>query len=307
VTRLARALLLLAAVPAFALTATPAATAAPAPAQVEAEAVSARGTAVRADAAASGRRAIVLAPGRSITVRVSAPATGSRLVLRLRTAAGRTTHAPAVVVDGRRAAAVPVPGRTWRDQVVGAGHSAGTHTVTITNRPGRRRLALLVDRVAFVPGSGRVVAPATAKAPAPATATAKPPAPAAAAAPVDDAYEARIVALVNAERAAAGLPRLAVSTCADRFAEDWSATMARTSVFEHRPSLGTVLTGCRASAVGENIAYGSVSADRMMAMWMGSAGHRANILSSRFTHIGVGAAPTADGRTYGTQNFLRLT
>ncbi len=122
---------------------------------------------------------------------------------------------------------------------------------------------------------------------------------------VDDAYEARIVTLVNAERAAAGLPRLAVSTCADRYAEDWSATMARTSALQHRPALKTVMTSCRASAVGENIASGAVSADQMMAMWMKSPGHRANILSSRFTHIGVAAARTATGRVYGTQQFLR--
>ncbi len=130
--------------------------------------------------------------------------------------------------------------------------------------------------------------------------------PAAAAAPVDDAYEARVVQLVNAHRTAAGLPRLAVSACADRYAEHWSATMARTSAFAHRPSLTTVLTACRAAAVGENIAYGSVSADRMVTMWMRSPGHRANILSRGFTHIGVGAARTGGGRTYGTQNFLRL-
>jgi uncharacterized protein YkwD len=44
----------------------------------------------------------------------------------------------------------------------------------------------------------------------------------------------------------------------------------------------------------------------MVAMWMRSPGHRANILSSRFTHIGVGAARTGSGQTYGTQNFLQL-
>lgn len=140
----------------------------------------------------------------------------------------------------------------------------------------------------------------------PASPAAAAPVPTPAPAAVDDAYETRIVQLVNAQRAAAGLPRLTVSTCADRFAEGWSATMARTSVFAHRPALRTVMTGCRASGVGENIAYGAVSADRMMSMWMRSPGHRANILSSRFTHIGVAAARTATGRTYGTQNFLRL-
>ncbi len=280
--------------PALAVTAAPAAAApaaaAPVPAQVEAEAVRSRGAVLR-DVSASGDRARVLAPGRSLTVRLSAPATGGRLVLRLRTATGTTGRAPAVTVDGLHASSSPVRGRTWRDQVVGAGHSAGAHTVTITNPTGPRRRALLVDRVGFVPALPRAITPSPSTPPP---------------APVDDAYEARIVELVNAERTAARMPRLTVSTCADRSAEEWSATMARTSVFAHRPSLGTVMTGCRASAVGENIAYGAVSADRMMAMWMASAGHRANILSSRFTHIGVGAVRTAPGRTYGTQNFLRL-
>jgi uncharacterized protein YkwD len=39
---------------------------------------------------------------------------------------------------------------------------------------------------------------------------------------------------------------------------------------------------------------------------MNSAGHRANILNPRYTHIGVGATTTASGRVYGTQNFLSL-
>ena len=275
-TRIARALLALTALPALAITATPAA-AAPIPAQVEAEAV--RSASVVQDAAASGRRAAVLAPGRSLTVRVTAPKTGSRLHLRLRPPGGAAALA-AVSADGGRPAGLPVPGQTWRDHVVGAGHSAAPHTVTITN-PAGRSSALLVDRVSFVAARSHAVAP------------------------LDDAYETRIVQLVNSHRTAAGLPRLAVSPCADRFAEDWSATMARTSAFQHRPALGTVMTTCRGKAVGENIAAGAVTADQMMAMWMRSPGHRANILSSRFTHIGVAAA-TVGGRTYGTQNFLRL-
>ena len=279
-TRLARALLVLTALPAFAVSATPAAAAAPTPATVEAEAV--RSVLVVPDAAASGQRAAVLPAGRSLTVRVSAPATGSRLVLRLRTVNGARTQA-AVTVDGGRTAGLPVGSWAWRDHAVGSGHRAGPHTVTITN-PGGRRPTVVVDRVGYVPAHPRAVTPPR----------------------VDDAFETRIVQLVNAHRAAARLPRLAVSTCADRFAEDWSATMARTSAFQHRPALRTVMTGCRASAVGENIAAGAVSADQMMAMWMRSPGHRANILNSRFTHIGVAAAPAAGGRTYGTQNFLRL-
>ncbi|RKY19266.1 MAG: hypothetical protein DRP63_00910 [Planctomycetota bacterium] len=40
--------------------------------------------------------------------------------------------------------------------------------------------------------------------------------------------------------------------------------------------------------VGENIAYGFDSPQSVMQAWMNSPGHRSNILSSNYTHIGVG-------------------
>jgi uncharacterized protein YkwD len=123
---------------------------------------------------------------------------------------------------------------------------------------------------------------------------------------VDAAYEGRIVELVNVERAKAGLRPLTVSPCADRYAHEWSASMAASGQLVHRSDLGAVMTACGARAIGENIAYGTVTADEMMAMWMGSTGHRANILNASYTHIGVGIARTSTGRVYGTQNFLTL-
>jgi len=54
----------------------------------------------------------------------------------------------------------------------------------------------------------------------------------------------------------------------------------------------------------ENIARtGSPSASGVMNAWMGSAGHRANILNPNLTHIGVGVVQGSDGRWYWTQNF----
>ena len=82
--------------------------------------------------------------------------------------------------------------------------------------------------------------------------------------------------------------------------------MATTGVMAHRTDLGTVMQVCSARGVAENIAYGNVTADTMMAMWMNSPGHRANILRPNYTHIGVGATATAAGRVYGTQIFLTL-
>jgi uncharacterized protein YkwD len=139
-----------------------------------------------------------------------------------------------------------------------------------------------------------VPSPAAPKPPA----TSTPTAPTAAA-----AYESRILVLVNAERAKAGLRPLAMIGCADNYANSWAATMARTGTFAHQ-SLGPILSACSARGAGENIAYGSVTADAMMTMWMNSPGHRANILNGAYTHIGIGAVKAANGRWYGVQDFV---
>jgi uncharacterized protein YkwD len=118
------------------------------------------------------------------------------------------------------------------------------------------------------------------------------------------AYESRVLVLVNAERAKKGLRPLSLLGCADSYANSWAATMARTGKFAHQ-SLSPIVKSCSARAAGENIAYGNVSADQMMTMWMKSPGHRANILNGSFTHIGIGAVKTSSGRWYGVQDFVR--
>jgi uncharacterized protein YkwD len=117
------------------------------------------------------------------------------------------------------------------------------------------------------------------------------------------AYESRILVLVNAERAKAGLRPLALISCADTYADNWAASMARTGTFAHQ-SLTPIMKACAARGAGENIAYGNVTADQMMTMWMNSPGHRANILNGAFTHIGIGAVKTSSGRWYGVQDFI---
>ena len=51
--------------------------------------------------------------------------------------------------------------------------------------------------------------------------------------------------------------------------------------------------------IGENIAAGQTSPERVMTAWMNSEGHRANILNASFTRLGVGGY--ADG---GLQRLL---
>ena len=93
-----------------------------------------------------------------------------------------------------------------------------------------------------------------------------------------------------------------MSPCATHFAAPWATHMAATSSLVHQ-SLAPIMR-CPARAAGENIAYGAVTADQMMSMWMNSPGHRANILSPGFTRIGVGAVRTTSGRWWATQDFV---
>jgi uncharacterized protein YkwD len=120
-----------------------------------------------------------------------------------------------------------------------------------------------------------------------------------------NAYESRILTLVNAQRATSGLAALTLSSCADSYAERWAAHLAQIGSLVHS-SLGNLLGGCHARFVGENIGYGPVSADAMMRMWMASPGHRANILNPRFTAIGIGAVQTSGGVWYAAQDFVEL-
>src|SRR5919109_1185606 len=57
------------------------------------------------------------------------------------------------------------------------------------------------------------------------------------------------------------------------------------------------------SAIGENIAAGYPTPEAVVAGWMSSPGHRANILSPNFTEIGIGLAQGGKYGSYWTQDF----
>lgn len=118
-------------------------------------------------------------------------------------------------------------------------------------------------------------------------------------------YSDRVLALTNAERTSRGLRALQPSPCADGFADSWAVSLSTLGSLSHQ-ALSPILSTCRASRVGENVAYGNVTPEQLVAMWMGSTGHRANILNAAFTHLGVGAVSTSTGRVYGVQVFVTL-
>lgn len=124
-------------------------------------------------------------------------------------------------------------------------------------------------------------------------------------------FEAQVVRLVNQERAKRGLKALEHNWELSRVARHKSMDMRDRNYFSHTsPTYGSPFTmirnyGIRYSAAGENIAMGQSTPQAVVQSWMNSPGHRANILSTNFTEIGVGYAKGGSGRHYWTQMFIR--
>ncbi|WP_151482929.1 CAP domain-containing protein [Streptomyces albicerus] len=120
---------------------------------------------------------------------------------------------------------------------------------------------------------------------------------------------AEVVALTNAERAAAGLPPLAGDQLLTSAAQAHSADMVARAFYSHTSPDGSepwhraAAAGSTRRTIGENIACGQRSAAEVVRGWMDSPGHRANILKPAFTHIGVGFAGGGAAGTYWTQLF----
>lgn len=127
--------------------------------------------------------------------------------------------------------------------------------------------------------------------------------------------ESSVLACTNQERMRYGLPPLRLDPALARAARGHSDEMLRLRYFSHdspTPSQRDVSQRCAAAGcpyveVGENIAYYQGYgldniAQRVVADWMASPGHRANILRARYTAIGVGIS-FDHGVIMATQDF----
>ena len=122
---------------------------------------------------------------------------------------------------------------------------------------------------------------------------------------------ARVIELTNAERGRVGVAPLAPSATLALAAQGYAEVLAEGPCFGH--NCGSTLSerldraGYRERAAwGENIASGYATPEAVVAGWMSSTGHRANILSDQYRDLGVGVAIAGDtGRLYWVQNFGR--
>lgn len=108
--------------------------------------------------------------------------------------------------------------------------------------------------------------------------------------------ELEACALVNALRAEHGLSPLDVDASVSAGARVKSRDMKTSGYFSHTsPSYGTPFQmmktlGISYRSAGENIAQGYSTAQAVVSAWMRSQSHRDNLLSSRYTTMGIGYA-----------------
>ncbi|MGV3758809.1 MAG: CAP domain-containing protein [Actinomycetota bacterium] len=112
----------------------------------------------------------------------------------------------------------------------------------------------------------------------------------------------------NSLRSSHGLPALQEHDQLTEKAEAWAQHMARTGQLAHS-NLSSGLDGLAWRALGENVGVSTPTADTLRTIhdkFVASSTHRANLLRSGFTHMGVGVATGADGRVWVAEVFATL-
>jgi len=106
-------------------------------------------------------------------------------------------------------------------------------------------------------------------------------------------FAQQVLDLVNQERQKAGLSPLSMHSGLNKVAMAKAQDMYNNNYFDHQsPTYGSPFDmmksfGITYSTAGENIAKGQTSPAEVMNQWMNSPGHRANILNSSYTQIGI--------------------
>jgi uncharacterized protein YkwD len=125
-------------------------------------------------------------------------------------------------------------------------------------------------------------------------------------APADDT--AQVLSLLNAERAKVSCPVLTEDSALTAAAQAHSVDMSTRKALTHTDASGAdPFTRAQAAGVltlrSENVADGQATPDEVVADWMQSAKHKANILDCGVTTAGIGVATSADGTRYWTADF----
>ena len=122
-----------------------------------------------------------------------------------------------------------------------------------------------------------------------------------------DQFDLRVLQLVNQFRAENGRASLTLSEKLDKAADKYANLMASQNIMSH--TLNNTTIGSRTTAEGyvwnsvsENIAKGYTTPEQVVQAWINSPGHRANMLATNITHMGLGYSSNGH---YWSQSFAR--
>ena len=116
-------------------------------------------------------------------------------------------------------------------------------------------------------------------------------------------------ALLNQDRAANGLPALTLNSKLTSLADAYAADMIKRGYFSHYNPEGQSPfdrmnnAGISYKTAGENLAI-NTNVSAAEAAFMKSSGHRANILNSSYTDVGIGVVHSSNGSVYVVQEFI---
>ena len=167
------------------------------------------------------------------------------------------------------------------------------------------------------PSSPSSSAPASPAAPPPSTGGTSPstggtsptPEPQTAGISISASGETQALSLLNKDRAASGLPALKLNSSLTKLAENYAVDMIQRGYFSHynpeglSPFERMSRAGISYRTAGENLAI-NVSVPAAEQAFMNSSGHRANILNSTYTEVGIGVVHSPSGSVYVVQEFI---
>lgn len=120
--------------------------------------------------------------------------------------------------------------------------------------------------------------------------------------------ESEIVSLVNAHRTSMGLSTLNTLNIISGVADGHTDYMIEAGIISHdnfTQRAQTLMDEAGAKSVGENVAYGFITAEGVVKGWLNSDGHRKVIENPDYTHFGISMGTNTENRNYFTNIFIK--
>ncbi len=116
------------------------------------------------------------------------------------------------------------------------------------------------------------------------------------------ANDSCFISAINSARAGNGLGALGVNSALESIATTWTQSMVAAQVLSHNLNLPNVAPSDWVN-LGENVGEGP-SCDAIATAFMNSPEHRANILDTAYSVVGVGVVVDGNGTMWVTEDFM---